>query len=131
MQIHHQKHHAAYVANFNIASVKLEEATHKGDISSIISLYVLHSLVECLYMYEYICTHLYLCIYKISVYAYLFMYRHICIHVYNQLHILFALTYICLMLYVGHIHATNIVSLKICVPYSCLTRLVHMLKLRI
>lgn len=38
MQIHHQKHHAAYVANFNISSVKLEEATHKGDISSIISL---------------------------------------------------------------------------------------------
>ena len=38
MQIHHTKHHAAYVANFNLASVKLEEATHKGDISSIISL---------------------------------------------------------------------------------------------
>lgn len=38
MQIHHTKHHAAYVANFNIANAKLEEAQHKGDISSIISL---------------------------------------------------------------------------------------------
>ena len=38
MKIHHTKHHAAYVANFNIANAKLEEAQHKGDISSIISL---------------------------------------------------------------------------------------------
>ena len=38
MQIHHQKHHAAYVANLNVATVKLEEAQAKGDISSIISL---------------------------------------------------------------------------------------------
>lgn len=66
MQIHHQKHHAAYVANLNIAHVsfnsylliiyrhlstsllpyshiiifqaKLDEATHKGDVSSIIQL---------------------------------------------------------------------------------------------
>ena len=38
MQIHHTKHHAAYVANFNIATAKLAEAQHKGDISSMISL---------------------------------------------------------------------------------------------
>jgi Fe-Mn family superoxide dismutase len=38
MQIHHQKHHAAYVTNLNIATTKLEEAQAKGDISSIISL---------------------------------------------------------------------------------------------
>lgn len=38
MQIHHQKHHAAYVANLNIAHAKLEEATHKGDVNSIIAL---------------------------------------------------------------------------------------------
>jgi superoxide dismutase, Fe-Mn family len=38
MQLHHQKHHAAYVTNFNVANAKLEEAQQKGDISSIISL---------------------------------------------------------------------------------------------
>ena len=30
MQIHHQKHHAAYVANLNIAEEKLEEAKAKS-----------------------------------------------------------------------------------------------------
>ena len=38
MQLHHSKHHAAYVANYNIASAKLEEAVAKNDISSIVSL---------------------------------------------------------------------------------------------
>ena len=38
MKIHHSKHHAAYVANLNIASAKLDEAQNKGDVSSIISL---------------------------------------------------------------------------------------------
>ncbi len=38
MQLHHSKHHAAYVTNFNIASAKLDEAQSKKDISSIVSL---------------------------------------------------------------------------------------------
>ena len=38
MQIHHSKHHNAYVTNYNIAVTKLEEAVTKGDTSSIISL---------------------------------------------------------------------------------------------
>eukprot|EP01038_Epipyxis_sp_PR26KG_P007681 gene7681-10451_t len=38
MQIHHSKHHAAYITNFNIASEKLDEAVAKGNISQIISL---------------------------------------------------------------------------------------------
>ncbi len=32
MQIHHQKHHAAYVANLNVAEEKLEEAKAKSGI---------------------------------------------------------------------------------------------------
>jgi hypothetical protein len=31
MQLHHQKHHAAYVANFNIAEEKLKEAVVKSE----------------------------------------------------------------------------------------------------
>ena len=38
MQIHHSKHHNAYVTNLNLAMTKLEEATAKGDTSSIIAL---------------------------------------------------------------------------------------------
>ncbi|CAH3121122.1 unnamed protein product [Porites lobata] len=38
MQLHHQKHHATYVNNLNVAEEKLAEAQAKGDISSIISL---------------------------------------------------------------------------------------------
>ena len=38
MQLHHSKHHAAYVTNYNIASAKLEEAVAKNDISAIVSL---------------------------------------------------------------------------------------------
>lgn len=38
MQIHHSKHHNAYVTNYNLAVTKLEEAVTKGDTSSIISL---------------------------------------------------------------------------------------------
>jgi superoxide dismutase len=30
MKLHHQKHHAAYVTNLNVAEEKLAEATHKG-----------------------------------------------------------------------------------------------------
>jgi Fe-Mn family superoxide dismutase len=37
MQLHHSKHHNAYVTNFNAAHEKLAEATHKKDISAIIS----------------------------------------------------------------------------------------------
>ncbi len=38
MQLHHSKHHAAYVNNLNIATAKLDEALHKGDTSSVIAL---------------------------------------------------------------------------------------------
>ena len=38
MQIHHSKHHNAYVTNLNLGMTKLEEAVAKGDTSSIISL---------------------------------------------------------------------------------------------
>jgi Fe-Mn family superoxide dismutase len=38
MQIHHQKHHNAYVTNLNLSMTKLEEAKSKNDISGIISL---------------------------------------------------------------------------------------------
>ncbi|MFA6328835.1 MAG: superoxide dismutase [Candidatus Micrarchaeia archaeon] len=35
MKLHHGKHHAAYVAGFNAALLKLEEARAKGDFSSV------------------------------------------------------------------------------------------------
>lgn len=38
MQLHHSKHHAAYVNNLNLATVKLEEALHKNDTTAIINL---------------------------------------------------------------------------------------------
>ncbi|XP_054719339.1 superoxide dismutase [Mn], mitochondrial-like [Uloborus diversus] len=38
MQLHHSKHHAAYVNNLNIAEEKLAEATAKGDTATAISL---------------------------------------------------------------------------------------------
>lgn len=38
MQLHHSKHHAAYVTNLNLATVKLEEALHKGDTTQIVQL---------------------------------------------------------------------------------------------
>jgi len=38
MQIHHTKHHAAYVANLNVAEEKLTEAKGKNDVSAIIAL---------------------------------------------------------------------------------------------
>jgi Fe-Mn family superoxide dismutase len=37
MQIHHSKHHNAYVTNLNVAMAKLDEATHKGDVAGVIS----------------------------------------------------------------------------------------------
>lgn len=36
MEIHHQKHHAAYVNNLNIAEEKTQEALLKGDIRTVI-----------------------------------------------------------------------------------------------
>lgn len=36
MQLHHSKHHAAYVNNLNIAEEKLAEATAKGLLFSIV-----------------------------------------------------------------------------------------------
>jgi Fe-Mn family superoxide dismutase len=38
MQLHHSKHHAAYVNNLNIAEEKLAEAEAKGDVSAMIAL---------------------------------------------------------------------------------------------
>nr|ABC25024.1 manganese superoxide dismutase [Hydra vulgaris] len=38
MEIHHRKHHQAYVNNLNTAEEQLAEAQHKGDTSKIISL---------------------------------------------------------------------------------------------
>ena len=38
MQIHHSKHHAAYVNNLNISLEKLEDAQKKNDVTSVISL---------------------------------------------------------------------------------------------
>ena len=35
MQIHHSKHHNAYVTNLNLSMTKLEEATAKGDTQSL------------------------------------------------------------------------------------------------
>lgn len=38
MEIHHSKHHAAYVSNLNIFTEKLQDAQAKNDTSAIISL---------------------------------------------------------------------------------------------
>jgi len=38
MQLHHQKHHQTYVNNLNAAEERLMEATHHGDVSTVISL---------------------------------------------------------------------------------------------
>lgn len=38
MEIHHKKHHQAYVTNLNVASEKLDAAQSKGDIATIIEL---------------------------------------------------------------------------------------------
>lgn len=38
MQLHHSKHHQTYVTNLNVMNEKLEEAQHKGDVSSIVAL---------------------------------------------------------------------------------------------
>lgn len=37
MQLHHSKHHAAYVTNLNLATTKLEEALHKNDVNGIVA----------------------------------------------------------------------------------------------
>jgi len=38
MEIHHKKHHQAYITNFNVARGKLVEAEAKGDVSAMIAL---------------------------------------------------------------------------------------------
>jgi Fe-Mn family superoxide dismutase len=38
MELHHSKHHAAYVANFNATLAKYREAEAEGDVSKMISL---------------------------------------------------------------------------------------------
>lgn len=38
MQLHHSKHHAAYVNNLNSALERFEEATGKGDLSTQVAL---------------------------------------------------------------------------------------------
>ncbi|CAH0392800.1 unnamed protein product [Bemisia tabaci] len=38
MELHHSKHHAAYVTNYNVALEKLQEATAKNDANAIVTL---------------------------------------------------------------------------------------------
>ena len=38
MQLHHQKHHQAYITNYNKALEQLEDAIAKGDSSSVVKL---------------------------------------------------------------------------------------------
>ncbi|CAH9077156.1 unnamed protein product [Cuscuta epithymum] len=38
MQLHHQKHHQAYITNYNKALEQLEEAINKGDVSTSVKL---------------------------------------------------------------------------------------------
>lgn len=38
MELHHSKHHQAYVTNLNVALEKLAEAEHKGDVNAMIGL---------------------------------------------------------------------------------------------
>ncbi|CAN8259795.1 unnamed protein product [Cochlearia groenlandica] len=38
MKIHHQKHHQAYVTNYNNALEQLDHAVHKGDASTVVKL---------------------------------------------------------------------------------------------
>ncbi|CAE5963519.1 unnamed protein product [Arabidopsis arenosa] len=38
MQIHHQKHHQAYVTNYNNALEQLDQAVNKGDASTVVNL---------------------------------------------------------------------------------------------
>jgi len=38
MRLHHQKHHAGYVNNYNAAETKLKDAVDKGDMNAILSL---------------------------------------------------------------------------------------------
>lgn len=38
MQLHHSKHHNAYVTNYNAAKVQLEEAVEKNDTNKVIGL---------------------------------------------------------------------------------------------
>lgn len=38
MQLHHQKHHQAYITNFNKALEQLDQAMNKGDASTVVKL---------------------------------------------------------------------------------------------
>lgn len=38
MELHHSKHHATYVNNFNVAEEKLKEAIGKGDVNTQVAL---------------------------------------------------------------------------------------------
>ncbi|KAJ1996568.1 Superoxide dismutase [Mn], mitochondrial, partial [Coemansia sp. RSA 2322] len=38
MQLHHDKHHATYVANLNVAEEKLEEAKSRNDLAGEVAL---------------------------------------------------------------------------------------------
>lgn len=41
MQLHHSKHHATYVTNYNVASEKLAEAVEKGQlVEQIVEMFV-------------------------------------------------------------------------------------------
>ncbi|GAB5036700.1 mitochondrial manganese superoxide dismutase [Nannochloropsis oceanica] len=46
MEIHHKKHHQAYITNFNVAMGKLVEAEAKGDVSAMIALQPVGALAQ-------------------------------------------------------------------------------------
>ena len=46
MQLHHSKHHAAYITNYNLAQAKLDEAIHKKDLPSVSTIISLQNTIK-------------------------------------------------------------------------------------